>query len=1294
MKRTPGTLAALPRDRLGVLWVGRDWDAGLAALKRITALHQRGRILLWGDDPPDDLTGRVWAAGGLAWAPVPFPAWLTAPAIAATRRWDEVPSQSMLQGLPLHAQQPPASLARRLARALSKALRCSRWDAAVRGDAGELESLVMLPGGVKPLADRRPLLPVALEASLEQGAVTVYTALEHIGPAGASDRFKALAVIPLRAPPAPDGVIALYWSEPFLPNPREAQLLQIAALAGAVAWGRLAEEQRRSRAHLASLDVLSTLPWQAEARTPDTRPMLQRLLSASADLPGLLELWACAAVSSRAPPQWVGLSGSGVLQLGGAERDIARAAPGAPVHRLGDRCWLTSTAIDGAGVLVATFESSGAAEAAQTALSRLTADLSLGLRLLRRSSDNNALIELSRVLAEVTEPRPALVKVSEIIREQLSADGVSVYLMVTQGTTRHLEQLLRSSERRPAEARVAVSERKGLVDWVVHADDWLLMPRAPAPRDRAIVQTGDNGTQALVPRTRSDNWGQRPAPAARTRLLVPLRRQGQVVGVLGAWRETDDPFDPDLDVETMQHLAPHITNACVRLRGTERIKTELESTQRLAAALRPGLSPAAIRHRILAEVCALTGWPRAVMFLHDTRQTGRLYFAAGWATERADKPPATALRALYVDAGPHTEGWPAMLSARLHRHFPPSVPMRGALIQGRHEQPRGVVVLVGKEDGPAELPLTPQLDGLILGSFLRYAGALLDNHAQAFSDAVGDTIERASNAPRTLGDTLAATARFLSAALEADAVIVDELRGRQVVSRTAAPPAPPALQVTGDGPAARLHSPPHSETARILDTSDPADPGQRAADLDQLQAVQDAYGWASLRSWIAAPIKTDGRILGLVQAFSADSGAQFGPDEQALVEAAAAWAGTAVGAALRRQTLEELNTITHTLAGMTGASLGRGAIEAIGGWLERHLGRRCGIALIAWTPPRSALLEASNRRIDSSFLEQLRALSLEWNTRAVRWGPRSRLGSRNLSVSRAGIAAPLRLPGEPLLRGHLIALHRAAFSDSDKMLLGEAARELANLLHGELIQQEWRFQNGLFRHALLGPVQGLHSAALEMARQARAEAPDAAAIKELEDQVHKEAEIIRLWRETQRAFASMRDGAPMEIRARVQPLRPLLERCLRRYARAFKTRGITARLDWSASGSIRFMFDKVALDLAVSNMLDNARKYAFFNRIVTLGAAVAGPDIVIWIEDIGAEVPSDEAIYELRKRTDRQDPLRAIHGEGIGLYIARAVARAHGGHLSHTSQREGAPGDNAPHRVRFTLRLPHHWRRG
>ncbi|HMV68727.1 MAG TPA: hypothetical protein PKA64_17885, partial [Myxococcota bacterium] len=60
-----------------------DWQAGLDAL-RDQGERERGRTVLIGEDPPQDIGPRLRAAGGLAWMAPPWPAWMF-PLLAATR---------------------------------------------------------------------------------------------------------------------------------------------------------------------------------------------------------------------------------------------------------------------------------------------------------------------------------------------------------------------------------------------------------------------------------------------------------------------------------------------------------------------------------------------------------------------------------------------------------------------------------------------------------------------------------------------------------------------------------------------------------------------------------------------------------------------------------------------------------------------------------------------------------------------------------------------------------------------------------------------------------------------------------------------------------------------------------------------------------------------------------------------------------------------------------------------------------------------------------------------------------
>ncbi len=104
----------------------------------------------------------------------------------------------------------------------------------------------------------------------------------------------------------------------------------------------------------------------------------------------------------------------------------------------------------------------------------------------------------------------------------------------------------------------------------------------------------------------------------------------------------------------------------------------------------------------------------------------------------------------------------------------------------------------------------------------------------------------------------------------------------------------------------------------------------------------------------------------------------------------------------------------------------------------------------------------------------------------------------------------------------------------------------------------------------------------------------------------------------------------------------------------------------------------MALKRAVANLLDNAVKYAAAARV---RVEARGADVAVVVEDDGPGIP--EADFErvfapfVRLEASRN---RDTGGTGLGLAVARAAARAHGGDIRLENRPEGG--------LRVTLSLP------
>jgi signal transduction histidine kinase len=104
----------------------------------------------------------------------------------------------------------------------------------------------------------------------------------------------------------------------------------------------------------------------------------------------------------------------------------------------------------------------------------------------------------------------------------------------------------------------------------------------------------------------------------------------------------------------------------------------------------------------------------------------------------------------------------------------------------------------------------------------------------------------------------------------------------------------------------------------------------------------------------------------------------------------------------------------------------------------------------------------------------------------------------------------------------------------------------------------------------------------------------------------------------------------------------------------------------------------------LGNLLDNACKYSPDQRLVRLLADRDGDDAVLAVEDDGGGVPPAERERIFERFTQLG---QGRGGLGLGLYIARQLARAQGGDLVLTEPRHAGG-------ARFELRLPLRQRSG
>ncbi len=111
-----------------------------------------------------------------------------------------------------------------------------------------------------------------------------------------------------------------------------------------------------------------------------------------------------------------------------------------------------------------------------------------------------------------------------------------------------------------------------------------------------------------------------------------------------------------------------------------------------------------------------------------------------------------------------------------------------------------------------------------------------------------------------------------------------------------------------------------------------------------------------------------------------------------------------------------------------------------------------------------------------------------------------------------------------------------------------------------------------------------------------------------------------------------------------------------------------------------FVHDADAVAQILGNLLGNVEKYAAADRRVDVATGQDPRSAELQVRDYGPGVPAAlrERVFKPFFRV-RDDLTEGVSGTGIGLGIARDLARLHGGDLR---LEDAAPG------ARFVLRLP------
>lgn len=152
------------------------------------------------------------------------------------------------------------------------------------------------------------------------------------------------------------------------------------------------------------------------------------------------------------------------------------------------------------------------------------------------------------------------------------------------------------------------------------------------------------------------------------------------------------------------------------------------------------------------------------------------------------------------------------------------------------------------------------------------------------------------------------------------------------------------------------------------------------------------------------------------------------------------------------------------------------------------------------------------------------------------------------------------------------------------------------------------------------------------------------------------------------------DAGTFQLTRRLHDVRSLLSQMCQSYAPLFAEHGVTLSVEVSPADVVA-SFDRDRVVQMLSNLLGNAMKFTPPGGSVDLHVEHDADQLVFAVRDDGAGIPPSAFPHLFERFWQRDRDTR--RGLGLGLYLCRTIARAHGGDISVQSE----PGVGSTFRV-------------
>ena len=144
-------------------------------------------------------------------------------------------------------------------------------------------------------------------------------------------------------------------------------------------------------------------------------------------------------------------------------------------------------------------------------------------------------------------------------------------------------------------------------------------------------------------------------------------------------------------------------------------------------------------------------------------------------------------------------------------------------------------------------------------------------------------------------------------------------------------------------------------------------------------------------------------------------------------------------------------------------------------------------------------------------------------------------------------------------------------------------------------------------------------------------------------------------------------------------IRPVIDSAVEDYE--FKARDKNIKISVECDAGLKANVNKLLIEQAIDNLLDNAIKYSDNDKSITINAGIMHGSLIISVNDEGFGIAGEHfpRLFERFYRVDKSRS-RDEGGTGLGLAIVKHIAQVHNG----TIEVESTPGKGST----FTIKIP------